>query len=351
MQRLLLPLFALSLALNVYLLFFRAAPGAGPSDARDPQADGAAANSGIVVTDGAPPGAAAPAGVSSPEAVPGPNGAVASNAVAESAGKVVDQDTGTRYLSLEVKGSLAQTFGDALGSDNGDKVSAVYARIFMWKLDLKSDVYKGDRIQLIYRILPELNQVDIPAAVYESKKHRVTFQAYWYQPAGKKFGSYYDEAGKEVPLTLVNTPISDYEQITALLRDRTRHNGMDFKTPVGSKVISPFKGKVTRINWNAPNGTCVEIEYPDKAMAKFLHLSRILPGIVPGKMVNAGEQIAESGNTGHSTAPHLHYQLEKPADKIIDPLDYHGTQRLELPAASIPDYNKARERWVREFQL
>lgn len=348
MQRFLLPLFALSLALNIYLLFFRSAPADRPQESAEKAGETEGGSSGIVVTDGAPPGGAAANAGAQPS--PKPEGA-AGGAVADSAGKVVDQESGTRYISLDVNGSLAQTFGEALGSDNGDKVSAVFARIFVWKLDLRSDVRKGDRIQLIYRILPDLNQVDIPAAMYESKKHRTTFQAFWYQPPGKKFGSYYDETGKEVPLTLTNSPIVEYEQITALLRDRTRHNGMDFKAPVGSKVISPFKGRVTRMNWNAPNGTCVEIEYPDGAMAKFLHLSRIMSGIAPGKTVNAGEQIAESGNTGHSTAPHLHYQLEKPADKVIDPLDYHGTQRLELPPAAIPDFNKAREKWAREFHL
>lgn len=349
MQRILLALFACSLALNVYLLFFRSPPGVTPDPQAGVEGVGAPGGSGgITVSDGAPAGGAGVAGV--PE-TGSTSEVAAAGGVADTAGKVVDAESGTRLLTLSVNGSLAQTFGEALGSENGDKVSAVFARIFMWKLDLKSDVYKGDRIQLVYRVIPDLNQVDIPAASYESKKHRTTFQAYWYQPAGRKFGSYYDETGKEVPLTLENSPIAEYEQITALLKDRTRHNGMDFKAPVGAKIISPFKGRVTRINWNSPNGTCVEIEYPDKTSAKFLHLSRIMPGIAPGKSVNAGEMIAESGNTGHSTAPHLHYQLERPAGKIIDPLDYHGTRRLELQSASMPDFHKSREKWVRQFQL
>jgi murein DD-endopeptidase MepM/ murein hydrolase activator NlpD len=40
--------------------------------------------------------------------------------------------------------------------------------------------------------------------------------------------------------------------------------------------------------------------------------------------------VALSGNTGHTTAPHLHYQLERGEGHIVDPLDYHKTDRRTL---------------------
>jgi hypothetical protein len=49
-----------------------------------------------------------------------------------------------------------------------------------------------------------------------------------------------------------------------------------------------------------------------------------------GDRITAGEVIALSGNTGHSTGPHLHYQLEK-AGEILDPVKVHGTFRREMP--------------------
>ncbi|MFM7202941.1 MAG: M23 family metallopeptidase [Myxococcota bacterium] len=348
MQRYLPLLLALSFGLNIYLLFFRAPTAEQRAGDKAAPVSG---ESGISVSDGAPPAQVAAAPGAEPTAGPAGVAPESRSGVADTAGTVVEPESGLRLLTLDVRGSLAQTFNEALGSENGDIVSAFFARIFMWKLDLKSDVYKADKIMLLYRILPELNTVDIPAAAYKSNKMRTTFQAFWYQPAGKRFGSYYDENGKEIPFSLVSSPIADYEQITALLKDRTRHNGMDFKAPVGAKIVSPFKGRVTRLNWNAPNGTCVEIEYADKTSAKFLHLNRILPGIVPGKQVQAGEAIAESGNTGHSTAPHLHYQLERPAGTIIDPLDYHGTTVNELSPAILPDFQKVRDRYTRHLQL
>lgn len=193
MQRLLPVLLALSLGLNIYLLFFRAPATleTGPS--------AASGEAGISVSDGAPPAQVQPVSGADPTADPAGGAGESRSGVADTAGTVVDPESGLRLLTLEVRGSLAQTFNEALGSQNGDIVSAFFARIFMWKLDLKSDVYKADKIVLLYRILPELNTVDIPAATYKSNKMRTTFQAYWYQPAGKRFGSYYDENGKRSP--------------------------------------------------------------------------------------------------------------------------------------------------------
>jgi murein DD-endopeptidase len=148
-----------------------------------------------------------------------------------------------------------------------------------------------------------------------------------------------------VPAALESSPLADYEQITALLRDRPRHRGMDFKAPTGTRVVAPFRATITRVNWKPANGTCIELEFADRVTAKFLHLSRIAPGMTPGRTVEAGVMIAESGNTGRSTAPHLHYQLERPGGQVVDPLVYHRTRNRHLPEGTLPAFQVARERW------
>ena len=136
-----------------------------------------------------------------------------------------------------------------------------------------------------------------------------------------------------MPMQLKNTPIKDYQQVTSLVGDGRGHAGMDFKAPVGTEIASPLAGKVLRANWNwSGNGNCIEIEYADGTLAKFLHLSE--NKVKVGESVAAGQVIALSGNTGHSTAPHLHYQLNQGA-KVLDPVAYHGTSRRQLDAASL----------------
>jgi len=229
-------------------------------------------------------------------------------------------------------------------------VSAVYARIFMWSLDLRTDLRPNDEMSLVYRVLPDLWEADIRAAVYQSQKHHQRFEAYWFKPADWEYGTYFNENGEEIALSLKDAPIKGYEQITSLLKDRNRHNGIDFKAPVGLAVTSPFPGKVIRINWRAPNGNCIELKYEKQGLlGRFLHLDRIKSDVKPGAEIAAGQVIAESGNTGHSTAPHLHYELAKPGGGVVDPLDIHETFHRKVPAASVPEFEQIRDYWRKLF--
>ncbi len=226
--------------------------------------------------------------------------------------------------------SLARTF-QGVDEDNGDAVGAVFSRLFMWDLDLRRDLQKGDEIWAVYRVDSD-GTVDMPVAWYRSNKLGATMKAYRHQAAGDDFASYWYADGTEVPLRLAGSPIEDYEQITSLLKDRPKHQGMDFKAPVGSQVVSPKAGTVTRVNWNhSNNGNCVEVRFADGTLAKFLHLDAL--DVEAGQHVKSGQRLDASGNTGHSTAPHLHYQLNK-GEQVIDPLDYHDTLRRKLDAAS-----------------
>ena len=54
-----------------------------------------------------------------------------------------------------------------------------------------------------------------------------------------------------------------------------------------------------------------------------------------------GEVFAKSGNTGHSFAPHLHYQLML-GEKVIDPFESHKTTRVSLPPTERSAFDKKR---------
>jgi murein DD-endopeptidase MepM/ murein hydrolase activator NlpD len=236
----------------------------------------------------------------------------------------------------KVSSTLSSTFRAAVG-DDGSALSAVYSRLFVWDLDLRRDLRKGDRIDVAWNRAPD-DTIEVLAARLHSSKHGRTFAAYRWQAPGDAFTSYWQEDGTEVPYRLQNPPLRDYQQITSLLKDRPTHQGMDFKAPVGTPVVAPFDAQVTRANWNwKSNGNCVELRYPDGAMAKFLHLSE--HRVEPGDTVKAGDIIALVGNTGRSTAPHLHYQVEV-GSKIVDPLEYHGTVRRKVQGSSMGSLQK-----------
>jgi murein DD-endopeptidase MepM/ murein hydrolase activator NlpD len=144
----------------------------------------------------------------------------------------------------------------------------------------------------------------------------------------------------------VDSPIGEYEQVTSLLRDGRRHKGVDFKAPVGSPVLAPFDGVVERRNWNfRGNGNCLELRDPASGRrAIFLHLDVLPKETAPGRRVRKGEQIASSGNSGRSYAPHLHYQLESADGRVLDPYEVHHTTRRSIAPAQRASFDAARSR-------
>jgi len=275
-----------------------------------------------------------PAGVEASDAPPVPEVVHTEVAVEEAPAEIDDAPPveappevldDVRVVRAEVSHSLARTFQTAV-PEHADVVSAVYARLFVWDLDLRRDLQKGDEITAAYSWDGEL--AHIPVATYRSGKLGKTLQAFEFQMEGDAFPSWWDERGVEVPRRLVDGPLRDYEQVTSLLKDRPKHKGMDFKVPVGTEVISPRAGTVVRANWNlAYNGNCAEVRYTDGTLARFLHLSDTR--VEAGQKLSAGAVVGLSGNTGRSTAPHLHYELEK-GGMVVDPVDYHGVTRRSL---------------------
>ena len=238
---------------------------------------------------------------------------------------VATTDPDWNILDEEVSHSLARTFSSA-DSENGAALSAVYSRLFHWDIDLRRDLRKGDRIRVAWK--RGENGIEIAAASLKSGKLGRTLSAYRYQRAGDAFPSYWQRDGIEIARRLKESPLSDYEMVTSLLKDRVKHAGMDFKAPDGTPILATRSGTITRTNWNTrANGNCVELKFSDGVLAKYLHLSKT--SVKPGQRVASGAVLGASGNTGRSTAPHLHYQLNK-GRRVLDPVSVHGTVKRSI---------------------
>ena len=97
------------------------------------------------------------------------------------------------------------------------------------------------------------------------------------------------------------------------------HRGVDIAVSIGTPVYSGIKGKVTFAGRKGNYGNLVEIEGNDGIKVRYAHLNSIY--VVTGQKVSDGEKVAETGNTGMSTGPHLHYEIiidENP----VNPLDF-----------------------------
>ena len=231
----------------------------------------------------------------------------------------------------------------ALGIQNlADIISAHVGRLLIWDIVLRNDVRKGDKIDFVFRVIPDEEKrtrndlpdvIEIIAVKYFSHKFNKEINIYKYAAKNSIAKYYYSDGIMLEKIISPVAPIKNYIQITSTIGDRApKHDGIDFKTNVGTPVYSTVDGTVSRTNWKTRyNGYCIEIEAKGSPYVfKYLHLSEV--NVEPGQKVTVGQQIAASGNTGKSTAPHLHYQInvgEK--GKVVDPMKYHKTIIEKLP--------------------
>lgn len=95
------------------------------------------------------------------------------------------------------------------------------------------------------------------------------------------------------------------------------HVGLDLAVPIGSEVRATGTGTVRNTGTDAAYGLFVLLDHGDGYESMYGHLSRVL--VARGESVQAGQLIALTGNTGRSTAPHLHFEM-RVRGRTVDPL-------------------------------
>jgi murein DD-endopeptidase len=256
-------------------------------------------------------------------------------------------------LKFKVKSSLNYTVCKILTRENGcAALSAHLGRLMAWFMDIKKSMRNGDSLNVVYQKLEGPEQFKILKLSYNSKFFGKIFVAYYFDEFDQGNGGYFDSAGNEITQRIVEaqSPIRHYIAITSLPGDFRKkaggHSGTDFKAEVGMPIYSGFDGKVLRANWNVrANGYCIEIDHPKLGIKTlYLHLSRVK--VKRGQTIKAGQQIAESGNTGRTFAPHLHYEIQNRKNKkfTYNPFTskYHESYTRNIP----PQHQQAFQKTV-----
>lgn len=86
------------------------------------------------------------------------------------------------------------------------------------------------------------------------------------------------------------------------------HEGIDFAAPMGSPIRAVSSGRVVYSGWATGYGYVVIIEHQRGLRTLYAHNSKLL--VREGESVGKGEVISRSGNTGNSTGPHLHFEVQ-----------------------------------------
>jgi len=245
---------------------------------------------------------------------------------------------GLSRASVKIDGPLETALVQATDATVGPALAQVVTRTLVWWVRVPNEILRGDTLDVLYQPRPGEEPL-VHAVRFVSGKTGQTHRAYRFQAQGDGYARYFLPTSEELEERLENAPMDDFEQVTSLLRDGRGHKGVDFKAAVGSPVKAPFTGVIKRKNWNfSGNGNCLELEElgGKRRRALFLHLSELPRSLQPGARFSTGQVLAQSGNSGRSFAPHLHYQLMTQDDRVVDPFDSHRTFRRALSAEQRP---------------
>lgn len=89
--------------------------------------------------------------------------------------------------------------------------------------------------------------------------------------------------------------------------ERVMHAGLDIAGPHGKDVIAPSDGTVVFAGLEGGYGNVLVIDHGYGIKTRYGHLASIR--VKPGDKIKRGQEIANIGNTGRSTGPHLHYEV------------------------------------------
>jgi murein DD-endopeptidase MepM/ murein hydrolase activator NlpD len=99
------------------------------------------------------------------------------------------------------------------------------------------------------------------------------------------------------------------------------HKGIDIAAPIGTPIVAAAPGVVIKAGWNSGGyGRLVDIQHADGTFTRYAHNNRLL--VHAGQQVEQGQQISEMGSTGHSTGPHLHFEVHPEGKGAVNPIAF-----------------------------
>ena len=198
--------------------------------------------------------------------------------------------------------------------------------VFAWQVDFYK-INKGDKFKVVY--LEEVidNKVigikEIKAAYfYHNNKDYYAFK----YDQGKGI-DYFDEKGNNLRKTFLRSPLN-FSRISSryskkrfhpVLKRYKSHLGTDYAAPRGTPIRSVADGIVVYSGFLGGYGNLVVIDHGDGLSTVYAHQQSIY--VVVGQSVVQGEAVGSVGSTGHSTGPHLHFEV-RINGSAVDPLTY-----------------------------
>ncbi|WP_030953525.1 M23 family metallopeptidase, partial [Streptomyces sp. NRRL S-481] len=129
-------------------------------------------------------------------------------------------------------------------------------------------------------------------------------------------------------------PVETYELSASYGRGgsrwASRHTGQDFAVPIGTPVRAVGTGRVVRVSCGGAFGIEIVLKHAGGHYTQYAHLASV--AVDQGEHVTPGQWIGQSGNTGNSTGPHLHFEarITPETGSAVDPVAWLEERGVSL---------------------
>lgn len=207
--------------------------------------------------------------------------------------------TQLRFLWSELTGEESAALTALKGAKTTADAVNAWTRVFERPLHPDADVQK--RIPYAQSVYAEYANNDPDNTDDEDVDPRV---------AGETGSQRDDDAGEPNSTQRVNPLPATYmhgAQNYGEQRSTHRHAGEDYACPEGTPLYAVHSGTVHWKTDSAGYGTYIDLDHGDGTWSRYAHMSKRTA--TNGQRVKAGDRIGDSGNTGRSSGPHLHFEI------------------------------------------
>lgn len=106
------------------------------------------------------------------------------------------------------------------------------------------------------------------------------------------------------------------------------HYGIDIANNIGTPIVAVADGVVIEAGYASGFGLWVRIQHDNGYISVYGHINSY--SVTEGQRVEAGDVIAQMGNRGYSTGPHLHFEIWTPGGQKIDPQAWLAQRGVQL---------------------
>ncbi len=255
----------------------------------------------------------------------------------------VERETQLAVVELNIESSM---WDAAIAAGEKPDIAITLSDVFAWDIDFYRDVQKGDRMRAVVEKIVSKGRLleygNVLAASYVGSTvgHKKSFR---YKSADGS-ESYFLEDGSSARKTFLKTPLK-FAHITSGFGTRLHpilnyvgsHNGVDYGTPIGTPVWAVADGTVSRAGWDNGGGNMICVKHVMSLETCYLHLSKI--NVKLGQRVAQKAVIGESGTTGLSTGPHLHFAMKR-GGQFVNPLNQNFPRADPLAKTELADFQE-----------